>query len=502
MPKRPTEVETGASSGQHRPEGERRSLREMMRSVPQQYDPALQDEIIGAKHSYESITKQIADIVLHRPVSPGWLISMFVSLTLLALLVVSVTYLLLVGVGIWGVNSPVGWGVGIVNFVWWIGIGHAGTLISAILLLLHQNWRTSINRFAEAMTLMAVVCAGMYPILHIGRHQYAYWMFPLPNTMGLWPQFRSALLWDVFAVSTYFLVSLFFWYTGLVPDLATLRDRAQAPWLKKIFGFFALGWRYSARHWQRYNAVYLILAGLSTPLVLSVHTTVSWDFASGIVPGWHGTIFPQYFVAGAVYAGFAMVINLCVPLRSFFRMKDLITMKHLENCGKFMLITGNIVFYGYIMEVFTAWYSGSIYERFMTFDNRMLGPYAWVFWTLILCNGLLIQVLWFKKVRTNIIGLYVVALMVNFAMWIERLVLIPLSLTQDYLPPAWHNYYPSFWDYATFAGTIGLFFTLFFLFVRILPVVSIVEMRELVHHESHVDELGANDESLTEGVKV
>jgi len=502
MPKQPAELETEVTGGE-KPSGDsRRSLRDMLTSVPQQYDPEMQNQIIGSHHTLESVTAQISDIALKRPISLGWLISMFVSLSLLALMFVSVMYLILEGVGIWGVNVPVGWGVGILSFVWWIGIGHAGTLISAILLLLHQNWRTSINRFAEAMTLMAVCCAGLYPLLHVGRHQYVYWMLPFPNTMGLWPQFRSPLIWDVFAVSTYFTVSLVFWYIGLVPDLATMRDRAKAPWLKKFIGFFALGWRYSTRHWQRYNAVYLILAGLSTPLVLSVHTTVSWDFAAGIVPGWHGTIFPQYFVAGAVYAGFAMVINLGVPLRSFFRMKDLITMKHLENCGKFMCITGNIVFYGYIMEVFTAWYSGVVFERYLTFDNRMFGPYAWSFWLLIFCNGVFIQLIWFKKIRTSIWGLYIVALVVNFAMWLERLVLIPFSLTRDYLPSSWHMYYPSFWDYATFAGTLGLFFTLFFIFVRLLPTISMVEMRELVHHEHHVDELGANDPAVTGGLKV
>src|SRR5689334_11962187 len=300
----------------------------------------------------------------------------------------AVSVLFLRGVGIWAVNIPIGWGFAIVNFVWWIGIGHAGTLISAILLLLKQNWRTSINRFAEAMTIFAVMQAGLFPLLHIGRHQYAYWMFPVPNSMSLWPQFRSPLMWDVFAISTYLTVSALFWFVGLIPDLATLRDRATNPTVKIIYGILAMGWRGSALHWRRYTQLYLLLAGVSTPLVLSVHTIVSFDFSFGIVPGWHSTIFPPYFVAGAIFAGFAMTLILAIPMRATCGLKDLITMRHLENMGKMMLATGLIVFYGYIMEAFFGWYSGSPFEKYMTFNNRMVGPYAWSYWSLILCNGL------------------------------------------------------------------------------------------------------------------
>jgi Ni/Fe-hydrogenase subunit HybB-like protein len=443
-------------------------------------------DIIGPGHDLESVTEQVIGVVLKDRIRIGWVIFLGFSLALLAMLGVAVSYVLVMGVGVWGINKTVGWGFDIINFVWWIGIGHAGTLISAILLLVHQNWRTSINRFAEAMTIFAVMCAGLFPLLHLGRHQYFYWLAPLPNTMGMWPQFRSPLEWDFFAVSTYFTVSALFWYIGLIPDLATLRDRAQNRTLKILYGMAALGWRGSNQHWHRYMAVYLILAGISTPLVLSVHSTISFDFAFGIVPGWHTTIFPPYFVAGAVFAGFAMVLMLAIPLRHIYGLKDLITMRHLENCAKVMLATGLMVIYGYFMEVFTAWYSGNIYERYMQFTSRMgSGPYAWAYWSLIFCNGVAPQILWFKKYRTNLTCLFVVSVIVSIGMWLERFVIIVVSLSRDYLPSSWAVYQPTFWDWALYAGTFGLFLTLFLLFVRALPSIAVAEMRELVHHESH-----------------
>ena len=398
----------------------------------------------------------------------------------LSMLGLALTYLLLKGTGIWGINIPVGWGFAIINFVWWIGIGHAGTLISAILLLLKQDWRTSINRFAEAMTLFAVACALIFPLVHTGRPWLAaYWLLPYPNSMSIWPQFRSPLIWDVFAVSTYGTVSLLFWYTGLVPDLATLRDRAKNKWTQWIFGIFALGWRGSARHWARYEKAYLLLAGLSTPLVLSVHTVVSFDFSIGIIPGWHATIFPPYFVAGAIYAGFAMVLTLAIPLRVIYGLQDFITMRHLENMGKVMLVTGLIVAYGYVMEAFFGYYSANKYEGFMIL-NRMTGPYAPFYWSLIFCNILCPQFLWIKSVRTSPFKLFAISMVVNVGMWLERFVIVVTSLHRDFLPSSWGMFYPTRWDCMTFFGTIGLFITLFFLFIRALPMISIFEMRTIV----------------------
>jgi molybdopterin-containing oxidoreductase family membrane subunit len=397
---------------------------------------------------------------------------------------------LLKGVGIWGNNIPAAWAFDIINFVWWIGIGHAGTLISAVLLLFRQAWRTSINRFAEAMTLFAVACAGLYPLLHLGRPWVFYWLLPYPNTFNLWPQFRSPLIWDVFAVSTYGSVSALFWYVGLVPDLATLRDRARGRIGQYIYGALSLGWRGSARHWQRYETAYLLLAGMSTPLVLSVHTVVSFDFSVGILPGWHATIFPPYFVAGAIYAGFAMVLTLAIPLRRMYGLEDFITMRHLENMAKVTLVTGLIVVYGYAMEAFFAWYSANVYEKYMMV-NRVTGPYGWVYWLLIVCNGIVPQTLWIKRVRTNTVWLFIMALIVSVGMWLERFVIIVTSLHRDFLPSSWEMYYPTIWDFSTFFGTIGLFVTLMFLFIRVLPMISIFEMRTLIPeakvkgHEGH-----------------
>ncbi|MCU1241039.1 MAG: Polysulfide reductase, NrfD [Candidatus Acidoferrum typicum] len=439
--------------------------------------------ILEPGHTYASVTDKISAIVLTRPTSLGWVAGFALTFTLVMVLTVSVAWLVAKGVGIWGINIPVGWGFAIVNFVWWIGIGHAGTLISAILFLLNQQWRTSINRFAEAMTLFAVACAGLFPLIHTGRPWMAYYMFPYPSTMYLWPQFRSPLIWDVFAVSTYGTVSLLFWGVGLIPDLATLRDRAVTKPKQIIYGMLAMGWRGSARHWHRYQSAYLLLAGLATPLVLSVHTVVSFDFSIAIVPGWHTTIFPPYFVAGAIYSGFAMVLTIAIPLRKAYDLEDFITMRHLENMAKVMLATGLIVAYGYYFEWFMSVYSGNKFDLYLT-KMRFHGPYSHFYYALILCNILTPQLLWFRKVRTNIPALFIMSLIINTGMWLERFVIVVISLTRDFMPSAWGRYSATFWDYATFVGTLGLFTMLLFLFVRVLPAISIAEMRELVRHTS------------------
>jgi Ni/Fe-hydrogenase subunit HybB-like protein len=435
--------------------------------------------LVGPGHDYASVTDKISAIVLTQGTPKGWIFGFAIAFTLLMVLLYATAYLFSVGVGIWGIQMPVAWGFAIVNFVWWIGIGHAGTLISAILLLLRQKWRTSINRFAEAMTLFAVACAGIYPLLHLGRPWLFYWLFPYPNTMGTWPQFRSPLVWDVFAVSTYATVSLLFWFVGLIPDLATLRDRARNRAGQIVYGVLAMGWRGSAIHWHRYETASLLLAGLATPLVVSVHTVVSFDFSVGVVPGWHSTIFPPYFVAGAIYSGFAMVLTLAIPIRRFYKLQDFITMRHLEIMAKILLATGLIVAYGYMMETFGAFYSGDQFDRYMIM-NRMGGPYAVVYWVLIACNIAIPQLLWFPKVRTSVPALFVIALVVNVGMWLERFVIVVTSLHRDFMPSAWGMYYPTRWDWATFLGSIGLFLTLLFLFVRFMPVISIFEMRQLV----------------------
>jgi molybdopterin-containing oxidoreductase family membrane subunit len=435
--------------------------------------------VIAPGHTFGTITDKISAIVLTRRTPAGWFVGLLISFAIMMMFLTAVTWLLIKGTGIWGINIPVGWGFAIVNFVWWIGIGHAGTLISAILLLLHQQWRTSINRFAEAMTLFAVMCAGMFPVLHTGRPWLAYWLVPYPNTMDLWPQFRSPLIWDVFAVTTYMTVSFLFWFMGLIPDLGTLRDRASSAAGRTIYGVLAMGWRGSARHWARYEAAYLLLAGLATPLVISVHTVVSYDFAISVLPGWHTTIFPPYFVAGAIYSGFAMVLTLAIPIRAAYGLKDFITDRHLENMAKVMLATGLIVAYGYAMEAFIAWYSAAEYERFM-YWNRIAGPYAPAFWALVLTNILIPQALWLKKVRRNVPLLFLISLVINTGMWLERFVIVVTSLHRDFLPSSWGMYYPTIWDWATYIGTIGLFLVLFFLFIRFLPMISIFEMRTLL----------------------
>jgi molybdopterin-containing oxidoreductase family membrane subunit len=447
--------------------------------------------ILGPGHDYKTVGDKIGGVVL-MPFSktpPQLFLGFGIAFIFVMILHAAIGYLFLKGVGIWGITIPIGWGFAIVNFVWWIGIGHAGTLISAILLLLKQDWRTSINRFSEAMTLFAVACAGMFPVLHVGRPWLAYWLLPYPNTMWLWPQPRSPLVWDVFAVSTYATVSLIFWYTGLVPDLATMRDKAKSMFNKKLFGALALGWRGSAQHWARYQKAYLILAGLATPLVVSVHSVVSFDFAVSIIPGWHTTIFPPYFVAGAIYSGFAMVLTLAIPSRRWFHLEDMITMRHIECMAKLMLGTGLIVAYGYSMEAFMAWYSGNQFESFM-YWNRMTGPYGFTYWLLILCNIAIPQLLWSQKVRLNTVAVFLISLVVNVGMWLERFVIVVTSLTRDFVPSSWGTYWPTVWDWATYTGTLGFFCALMFLFLRGLPAISIFEMREVVHHLKHEHDHG------------
>ena len=435
--------------------------------------------VIEPGYTFATVTDKISSIVLTRPTSNGWLVGFGVCFLITMLLLYAMGYLFVRGIGIWGVNIPIGWGFAIVNFVWWIGIGHAGTLISAILLLLRQPWRNSINRFAEAMTLFAVACAGMFPLLHLGRPWLFYWLFPYPNTMNYWPQFRSPLVWDVFAVSTYFTISLVFWFIGLIPDLATLRDRAANRWAAIIYGILAVGWRGSARHWSRYETAYLLLAGLATPLVLSVHTVVSFDFAISIVPGWHTTIFPPYFVAGAIYSGFAMVLMLAIPIRKIYGLEDFITERHLDNSAKVMLATGLIVAYGYAMEAFMGWYSGNTYDAF-TLWNRLHGPYAHVYWSLLTCNIFLPQLLWIRKFRIKPGLLFMVSSIILTGMWLERFVIVVVSLQRDFLTSSWGMYYPTRWDWMTFIGTLGFFLAAMFLFLRILPMISIFEMRTLL----------------------
>jgi Ni/Fe-hydrogenase subunit HybB-like protein len=439
--------------------------------------------IIEPGYTFGSITDKISSIVLTSRTPRFWYLGFGLSFILVLVLLYCIAALITIGVGLFGIMIPVGWGFDIVNFVWWIGIGHAGILISAILLLMRQKWRQSINRFAEAMTLFAVACAGLYPLMHLGRPWFAYWLFPYPSTMAIQPQFRSPLVWDVFAVSTYFTVSLLFWFLGLIPDLATLRDRATNRIPRFIYGILAMGWRGSAMHWHRYEMAYLLLAGLATPLVVSVHTVVSFDFAVALVPGWHSAIFPPYFVAGAIYSGFAMVLTIAIPLRKLYGLEDFITMRHLKNMGMVMLATGMIVAYGYLMETFLAWYSGDIFEKYMMM-NRMFGPYGWMYWLLILFNVLIPQLLWIPKITSTVPVLFLIAISVNIGMWLERYVIIVVSLSRDFMPSAWGRYSGTIVDYSVLAGSIGLFLSLLFLFIRVLPMISIFEMRELVHDEN------------------
>lgn len=405
-----------------------------------------------------------------------WWIAFGISFTMMLVCFAMIAYLMSTGVGVWGLGHPVMWGWAIVNFVWWIGIGHAGTLISAILFLLRQRWRTAVNRAAEAMTIFAVMCAGIFPVIHIGRIWLAWWLFPIPNANNIWPQFRSPLMWDVFAVSTYFTVSVLFWYMGLIPDLAVYRDRARTKIRKFLYGLFALGWTGSNRHWSNYEKAYLILAGLSTPLVLSVHSIVSLDFAVSQLPGWHTTIFPPYFVAGAIFSGFGMVLTLLIPIRKLCGLEDIITVRHVDLMCKVTLATGSIVGYAYGMEMFIAWYSGNPYERF-AFWNRAFGPYWWAYWIMIACNVVIPQLFWFKKVRHNMLVVWIISVLVNVGMWFERFVIVVTTLAREFLPANWGYYTPTWVDICTYLGTFGLFFTFFLLFMRFLPVIAIAEVK-------------------------
>ena len=456
-------------------------------------DPRERSPLVLNHHDFGTVTAEI--LVANESERPPklWYVTLVISATLAGMLMMLVGYLIITGVGVWGNNSPVMWGWPIVNFVFWVGIGHAGTLISAILFLFRQKWRTSINRFAEAMTIFAVVCAGLYPGIHIGRVWLAYWLFPIPNQMEMWPQFRSPLLWDVFAVSTYFSVSLMFWYVGLIPDLATMRDRSTNRIKAIAYGFFSLGWRGSMRHWHRYERAYLLLAALATPLVLSVHSVVSFDFATSQLPGWHTTIFPPYFVAGAIFSGFAMVLTLAIPARQIWGLKNFITMRHLENMNKIILLTGTMVGYAYGTEFFIAWYSGELYEKF-AFVNRAFGQYYWAYWIMVSCNVISPQLFWVKRFRTNIWIMFTVSIFVNIGMWFERFVIIVTSLAQDFLPGSWGYFSPTWVDIMTFVGTFGLFMTLFLLFIRYLPVLAIAEIKAVMpeadphahgHHDDH-----------------
>ncbi len=443
---------------------------------------------------FHDVTEMVAKPVEDK-IQPLWLLAFLGALTLLGVYGISIAWLVWEGTGVWGLNNPVDWGWAIVNFVFWVGIGHAGTLISAILFLFRQKWRTGINRAAEAMTLFAVACALSFPTIHVGRIWLLYYVAPLPNQMWAWPNFRSPLLWDVFAVSIYGTVSLLFWYTGLIPDLATMRDRAKGKIARAAYGFFALGWRGSHRHWVNYESAYGILAGLSTPLVLSVHTIVSFDFAVSQIPGWHTTIFPPYFVAGAIFSGFAMVLTLMIPARVIFGMKELITVRHIENMAKIILLTGSLVGYAYAMEFFIAWYSGNPFEQF-AFINRMFGPYWWAYAAMISCNVITPQFFWVKKFRTDPVIVFILSIFVNIGMWFERFV-ITITLSADFLPSSWGYYSPTIWDVGCLVGSFGLFFTLFLLFLKFLPMVAIAEVKTVMpqadphwdgYHDHHGDD--------------
>ena len=458
-----------ASSGMHRGD------------VPLEDPVEGREQLVRGDHDFHYVTETVLtnnELPLLQT-QKAWLFGLLLAASVLSMLGGSIGFLIWEGTGIWGNNNPVGWGWPIVNFVFWVGIGHAGTLISAILYLFRQKWRTAINRYAEAMTIFAVICALVFPGIHVGRIWVAYWMFPLPNQMAMWPQFRSPLEWDVFAVGTYFTVSCLFWFTGLVPDFATMRDRATIWWRRVFYGMLSMGWRGSTRHWVHYEKAYQILACFSAPLVLSVHTVVSFDFAVAQLPGWHTTIFPPYFVAGAIFSGFAMVQTLMLPARAWLGLKDLVTVKHIENMNKIILLTGTLVGYAYGMEFFIAWYSGNEYEGF-AFINRAFGPYAWAYWTMISCNVISPQFFWFKKMRTSVTVSFILSIFVNIGMWFERFVITVTSLHRDFLPSSWDYFVPTKWDVSIFVGSFGLFFTLFLLFIRFFPVIAIAELKSVM----------------------
>ena len=432
-----------------------------------------------AREAFRAVTRDVSWVAEAPKPHKAWLAALGIALIMLGIGGISIFVLVTTGIGVWGNSNTVGWAWDITNFVWWIGIGHAGTLISAVLFLTRQSWRVSINRAAEAMTIFAVMCALLFPLLHTGRPWFAWWMLPHPNDMGMWPQFRSPLMWDVFAVSTYATTSILFWYMGLVPDLATFRDRCAARGEKLkaiIYGLLSLGWRGSARNWHRYERAYLILAGLATPLVFSVHSVVSFDFATSQLPGWHTTIFPPYFVAGAIFSGFAMVLTLMLPLRHLFNLQHIIKESHVEAMCKIMLATGMMVGLAYGTELFIAWYSGNLYEKF-AFANRAFGPFWWAYFAMVTCNVLVPQAFWFKKIRQNPIIIFVLCIFINIGMWFERFVIIATSLARSFLPSAWSYYTPTRWDVGLFVGTLGLFFTLFLLFFRYVPVIAMSEVK-------------------------
>lgn len=457
------------------------------------------DLVLGGQ-TMGTVTDKISGIV-EGNTPKAWYLAVFITAGITGILGAMLAYLVWNGVGVWGNNQPVAWGWDITNFVFWIGIGHAGTLISAILFLFRQKWRTSINRAAEAMTIFAVACAGIYPAFHVGRVWLAPWLFPVPYPHGVWQNFRSPLMWDVFAVSTYATVSALFWYVGLIPDLAMLRDRAKGAVAKFAYGLFSLGWRGSVRHWNNYEVAYMVLAGISTPLVLSVHSIVSFDFATSVLPGWHTTIFPPYFVAGAVFSGFAMVMTLMLIARKVLGLEEYITPIHLDNMNKIMLLTGSIVGYAYTMEFFIAWYSGNPFEKF-TFFNRAFGPYAWAYWTMFTCNVVSPQLFWFKQIRRSIPIMFVITIVINIGMWFERFVIISTSLHRDFLPSSWGYFQPTLVDILTFFGTFGLFLTLFLLFCRFVPIIAVAEVKGVLahqnhhHHDAHGDEQSHKKQSV------
>ena len=438
--------------------------------------PAREPLIKGEK-SYRDITDDVLAPITGKP-GRTWYLGFGVSFIVMLIGFGMMTYTVWFGIGVWGLNRTIGWGWDITNFVWWVGIGHAGTFISAILLLFRQKWRTSINRAAEAMTIFAVMCAGIFPLIHLGRLPLSFFIFPYPNTRELWVNFNSPLVWDVFAITTYLLVSILFWYMGLIPDLGTIRDRIKTSWKKKVYNFFSFGWKGSARHWQRHESMSLILAGLAAPLVLSVHTIVSFDFATSIIPGWHTTIFPPYFVSGAVFSGFAMVLTLMIVTRKALNLQEYITVGHVESMNKVVIATGSIVGIAYITELFISWYSGVEYERY-AFMNRAFGPYAWAYWIMMTCNVISPQLLWIKKLRRNLTFTFILSIFINIGMWFERFVIVVTSLHRDYLPSSWSMYKPTWVEVAIFLGTFGLFFTLFFLFIRVFPVIAIAEVKTI-----------------------
>jgi len=483
-------------------------------------DPAKRPPLVLGDRDFHSVTETICGWVENKP-PKFWLPAFGVSSAIAGVGTLMIIYLIITGVGVWGLNNPVSWGWAIVNFVWWVGIGHAGTLISAILAIFKQKWRTSINRFAEAMTIFAVICAGTFPGIHVGRVWFAWFLFPLPNSNVIWPNFRSPLLWDVFAVGTYFTVSLLFWYMGMIPDLATLRDRAVKRINMKaaygpieiavgrisaiVYGILALGWRFSFRGWQNYEKAYILLAGIATPLVLSVHSVVSFDFAVSIVPGWHTTIFPPYFVAGAIFSGFAMVLTLLIPARELYPgMKDFVTARTIENMCKIITVTGTMVGFAYAMEFFIAWYSAANYEA-EAFIIRAMGPYWWAYFAMVTCNVISPQVFWFKWARTTPWFIFIITIFVNIGMWFERFVIVS-TLANDFMPSAWDYYSPTYVDIWTFIGSLGIFMTLFLLFMRFLPMLALSEVKNVMpqadphgHHGPHENGHGNGEAAKTNG---